>query len=419
VQLQKLKALVRYADAQIPYYHRRFKTAGFTPNDLHTVEDLQRIPVTRRTTINRHHRDFLPEHVSADAVGHWWEGKDYTQRYTSGTSGQPLEVIYDWHGRNYSSALLQYAFAECGVRLRDTLAITLSRGTVQSDPAYLQTPPWIRRQVNTLLHRFNTVFVPVIDPFAETVQRLRHLAPDVLYAQTGVLEDLCAHDTAGIAPRLIFTHAATLTASLRGKLRATFNVDPFNTYGSVEFNRLAFECPAHAGLHVITDGAVVECLDDAGDPVAPGEPGETVVTGLYNRAMPLIRYELGDLAVPLDDPCPCGRGWPLLREIQGKKNDRFILPSGRVMGGHYLAVMKIELKQHPWCLAHFQLVQEAKDRIVFKVVKGPEFEHGILDRILDHLGNELAAEHVQLDYEIVKAIPLEPTGKRKFLVSHV
>jgi phenylacetate-CoA ligase len=416
-QLTKLKALVRYADARIPYYHRRFKAVGFTPDDLHTVEDLRRIPVTSRLSVNRHHRDFLPDTVEERSIGHWWEGKPYTRSYTSGSSGQPLEVIYDRRGRSYSSALLQYAFAECGVRLRDTFVILMGRTASATDPQYFRHVSTFREWVNTASLNFRRIFLSQSNPMVETVAAMRAIDPDVLYLVVGRLTDLCAHDTAGIAPRLIFTHASTLTEHARALARQRFGVEVFNTYGSEEFPRLGFECPAHAGLHVITDGAVVECLDDAGDPVASGEAGETVVTGLYNRAMPLIRYELGDLAVPLDDACPCGRGWPLLREIQGRKNDRFILPSGRRFR---LPVEVIAaFKQHPWCFAQYQLIQETGTRIVCRLVKGTQFDPRVYDHIVTMVTAAIASEDVTVDFEIVDHISRNRSGKRRHMISHV
>ena len=79
-----------------------------------------------------------------------------------------------------------------------------------------------------------------------------------------------------------------------------------NRYGCEEVSLIACECERHEGLHVNSDGVFVEILRD-GRPAQPGEAGQVVVTDLTNRAMPIIRYQVGDVAVASDRLCPCGR----------------------------------------------------------------------------------------------------------------
>jgi phenylacetate-CoA ligase len=415
-QLTKLKAIVRYAYRTIPFYHRVFDAAGFKPEDLTHLRDLRKIPITTRVRVGECHEEFLPASLDQRAIGRWWDDKPYTRISTSGSTGISIKVINDRTANTYSAALRQYAFQECGVHLLDRFAVFWNRRNTTR--YYAARPPSrLRDWMLTLTYRFRPIIVTVSDPLDATIQQLRAIDPTVLYIYTDVLEDFCHSDTAGIHPRLLFTQASTLTPHLRELVRRKFGIEPFDTYGSMEFNRLAFECPAHAGLHVITDGAVVECLDDAGDPVASGEAGETVVTGLYNRAMPLIRYELGDLAVPLDDPCPCGRSWPLLREIQGRKNDRFILPSGRVVGRR--AFHGAFHTDQPWCIAQRQVVQLTKNHIRLRFVKGPAFEPHAIDDILARFTAVIADDRVTVDYEVVPSIPRSPAEKRKFMISHV
>lgn len=112
-----------------------------------------------------------------------------------------------------------------------------------------------------------------------------------------------------------------VTQHCRDIVKKKFDLELFETYGAVEFGWLAFECNEHCGLHMTTNNMYLEIVDEEGEQVSAGEQGEIIVTGLYNRAMPLIRYRIGDLGIPSDEKCPCGRSWPLIKSIEGRIND--------------------------------------------------------------------------------------------------
>ena len=108
----------------------------------------------------------------------------------------------------------------------------------------------------------------------------------------------------------------------------SLGAEVFDIYGSTEVGAIAFECPTHTAYHVCIDATVVEFLRDD-EPVSSGEAGELCVTGLHKWATPVIRYRIGDVAVPIDDECPCGRGLPLMRDIQGRIVDFVVTLDGR------------------------------------------------------------------------------------------
>jgi phenylacetate-CoA ligase len=192
---------------------------------------------------------------------------------------------------------------------------------------------------------------------------------------------------------------------------------------------MAFECKEHSGLHIITNNAYIEFVDDQGDHVSPGERGEIIVTGLCNHMMPLIRYRIGDLGIPSDERCPCGRSWPILRSIEGRVNDFLILPSGRRISWLHLYRFMYEgaadadacLVHNPLLISQFQLVQEHRDKIVFRVVKGTQYDPGIVDRMRNKIEAELAkqGENLEVTVDVVEEIPPERTGKRRSFISKV
>src|SRR5262249_8028755 len=140
------------------------------------------------------------------------------------------------------------------------------------------------------------------------------------------------HGPSGYRPRGIITSAMVLHNWQRRVIEEVFACRVTNRYGCEEVSLIACECERHEGLHVNADNLLVEVLRD-GRPAAPGEPGSVVVTDLSNRAMPLLRYQVGDVAVATDRLCPCGRGLPLLERIEGREADYVVTPSGRLISG--------------------------------------------------------------------------------------
>ncbi|MDA4127873.1 MAG: hypothetical protein OK422_00175 [Thaumarchaeota archaeon] len=114
----------------------------------------------------------------------------------------------------------------------------------------------------------------------------------------------------------------------RRDLHELFRTEIFVHYGTAELGGVGFECPEHSGFHIISDFFICEVLRD-GEAASPGETGELVFTSLENEAMPLIRYDIGDVAVPEQDArCGCGSSFPRLRTIYGRRSEGLLLPDG-------------------------------------------------------------------------------------------
>jgi len=394
LQLKRLKAIVHFAYDYVPYYHYQFDSAKFKPDDLQSYEDLQKIPITKKTDVQTNNANIIARGVdTSKCIGF----------FTSGSTGLPLKTYKDRSATWQDTALKVYAFLECGVTLTDKFVSV----------AWRQRSMMLPSQILVSSRVYKT------DAITDYLSRIK---PDIIYAYPSFLEELCSFDTSGINPRLIFTQASTLTQHCRSLVRSTFGLEIYDTYGSTELGRLAFECDEHSGLHMITDAAVMEFVDDNGELVAPGEIGEIVATGLYNYTMPLIRYSLGDLGTLADGKCSCGRSWPLIKSIEGKSNDVIVMPSGRkIYPSFFLLGIENEIEENPFCISQYQIIQEKRNKIILKLVSGREFDRRVVSRIKQNFQNLFIRlnEDVHIDMKCVEKIPLERTGKRRKLISLV
>lgn len=162
-----------------------------------------------------------------------------------------------------------------------------------------------------------------LEPLPHLVARLTSLQPAVLATYPSVAVLLSEERLAGrldIAPREIWTGGETLTAGMRHLISQAFGCTVIDSYGASEFLCLASECP-HGVLHLNSDWAILESVDDDGRTVPAGQAGSTtLLTNLANHLQPIIRYDLGDRISFHGEPCACGSHLPTL-SVAGRSGD--------------------------------------------------------------------------------------------------
>ncbi|MCK4236402.1 MAG: aspartate 1-decarboxylase, partial [Candidatus Krumholzibacteria bacterium] len=215
-------------------------------------------------------------------------------------------------------------------------------------------------------------------------------------------------------PKAVVTSGERTFPHQREIIEEVFSCPTFDRYGSREFSNVAHECEEHRGLHVCNDLFYVEVLHESGRPAQSGEVGEIVVTDLSNLYMPFLRYRTGDLAVPTERTCPCGRGLPLLDRIEGRTFDAIVTPDGKSVGGFFWTWLSRAVPG----IRQFQIEQRERSGIIFRIVPGPEWRDES-EKHLEQKITENCGEGFRVDFVIVDDIPLAPTGKLKFIVSNI
>jgi phenylacetate-CoA ligase len=167
-------------------------------------------------------------------------------------------------------------------------------------------------------------------------------------------------------------------------------------------------------MHISAEDIIVEIVDREGRPVAPGEAGEIVVTHLATGDFPFLRYRTGDVGVLSDAHCPCGRGLPLLAEVQGRSTDFVVAADGTVMHGLALIYVVRDLPG----IERFKIVQESLQRTRVLLVPGAGYAPQTAERIRLGLRQRLGA-NVTVDVETVSDIPSERSGKYRYVASLV
>jgi phenylacetate-CoA ligase len=250
------------------------------------------------------------------------------------------------------------------------------------------------------------------------VRQLRRTRPTLVFGHAHsvyLLADYLRHHRIDdVRPHGIITTAMVLHSWQRQAMESVFDCPVTNRYGCEEVSLIACECERHSGLHVNADGVHVEILRD-GMPVEPGQPGSVVVTDLTNRAMPLLRYHVGDVGVWSARRCDCGRGLPLLERIEGREADYVVTPQGELISG--ISLTENFALEVPG-VAQLQIIQESVKYFRFRIVQGSDFDRSSPERIRQLVRDRFGpgVDHV---CEYVDRIPPEPSGKYRFCISRV
>jgi phenylacetate-CoA ligase len=403
LQLRRLRALLDRAGRQVPYYRELFATLGFDPaRDLASLADLRRLPRLDKTTI-RANGDRMK---AADAVG-------LARFNTGGSSGEPLIFYIGRERVSHDVAAKWRATRWWNVDIGDPEVV------VWGSPIELGAQDGVRAMRDNMLR---TQLLPAFQMSAEKLDgflaRIRAARPHMLFGYPSALSHIARHakargqrmDDLGI--RVAFVTSERLYDEQREQIASTFGCPVANGYGGRDAGFIAHQCPA-GGMHITAEDIIVETLDPDGNPVAPGNAGEIVVTHLATGDFPFIRYRTGDVGVLGEEACACGRGLPLLKEIQGRTTDFLVARDGTVMHGLALVYILRDLPQ----VKSFKIVQESLDLTRVQVVTDAPLD-AIRQKIVDGFKARLGAA-VEIEVEQVEQIAAEKSGKFRYVVSKV
>ncbi|MBI3223122.1 MAG: phenylacetate--CoA ligase family protein [Nitrosomonadales bacterium] len=353
-QFRQLSALLLHAAATVPFYRERLQSAGYDPvRESITPARWRTLPRLRREDIQSAGDALMSGRVPA-AHGRLFE------HFTSGSTGRPIHA--------YGTELTHFFWL--GLTLRDHLwhkrdlsgKLASIRSKVSEEPRQGWGPA-----TDAAFASGPSVTLNIQADLDSQLQWLIQHNPDYLLSHPSNLAALARHciERHIRLPRLreVRSFGEALGPDLRRLCREAWNVPLVDSYSTEEVGYIALQCPEHQHYHVQAENLLVEVLDDQGQPCPPGEIGKVVVTTLHNFAMPLLRYEIGDYA-EVGEPCPCGRGLPVLKRIMGRQRNLVTLPDGRqhwpsFPGSLWLSVAPIR---------QFQLVQKSLQQIEVRIV---------------------------------------------------
>ena len=250
------------------------------------------------------------------------------------------------------------------------------------------------------------------------VARIRERRPKMLFGYPSAISHIAAHaKKRGIAlndlgVKVVFCTSERLYDHQREAISSAFACPVANGYGGRDAGFIAHECPA-GGMHITAEDIIVEIIDENGTVQPSGISGEIVVTHLATSDFPFIRYRTGDVGKLATEPCTCGRGLPVLKEIEGRSTDFVIAADGTVM--HGLSLIYI-LRDIPGMKA-FKVIQETRELTKVLLATEPPFAKGMIEDVIAGFKKRLG-NSVEIQVQLVNNIPAERSGKFRYIISH-
>lgn len=393
-QLRQLQALIDHAHKTVPFYRDRLHdVAGLALGAL-TMDAFRQLPILTRTEVQDAGTAFVSRAVprSHGAVH---------DIHTSGSTGRPVEIKV--------TGVTAVFFHALGLRAelwhrRDLFGKLAVVKMLKPGEGETRRGGWVLGMPSG-----PSVRIDMALPIGAMLDKIIEEDPDYLQIHASTLREmLLLSQRTGRKPsrlRDVRTEAEVVDQDVRDLCAEQWGVRVTDIYSCEELGPMAIECSHGPRYHVQAEACLLEVLDGDGRPCEPGRTGRVIVTSLHNYAAPLIRYELGDFAT-VGEPCPCGRGLPVLSRIDGRYRNLAVLPSGdKVTPTLNWGRVTVDLP-----IRQYQLVQKSVDEIEARIVPQRPFtaadEQAFADYFRRGLGHEFPFTFVYVD-----DIPRQANGK--------
>ena len=396
LQFMRLRALLRHAYENVPYYHEVFRKANLRPDSFKSLEDLSKVPVLKKSVVRENLDKMVAKNFSAKNLVSW---------KTSGTTAAPLEFYRTKSDLSWAIGAELRGYSWAGYKIGDKVAL-IWRFAQEQTRAF-------KFRISHLLKRNRILNVATISEgsMRSFAQRMHRTKPDFIrgYASSTNLfaTFMLQNKHFKVCPKAVFTTGETLFPHYRRTIEEAFKCKVYDYYASNEMSHMAAQCGQHEGLHITEENVFLEIVKDD-ESASSGEEGKIVLTNLHNFGMPLIRYDVGDLGTVFSDTCSCGRELSLVKPV-GRIYEYF---ADRNETFTYLRDFQTIFEDLP--IQDFQVVQESRDEIVIKIVRRPGYSKAHTNFILK---NVKYFGQSKVKVELVNSIPLEKSGKIRHNVS--
>ncbi|MCI0503244.1 hypothetical protein L0Y65_00875 [Candidatus Micrarchaeota archaeon] len=384
-QEESLARLCAYASAHVPHYRK----AGLR---FRSMDDLALLPFSTKESLRSNPDSFLSDS---------FRGRPLEKISTSGSTGMPVSVFQDGRESDMKLALEYHQLTECGVR-------PLQR---QAHHTYYRLEPRFAQKLGL----FRREYLSFYDDDSVNLKKLRRMSPDVLHGYPSYLAPIALTNMQGnygVRVAKVFSSAELLSDASRKIIASSFGCDLRDFYGSTETSWIAWQCE-RGSMHIHSDSIIVEIIGPDGEPLPHGKFGEVVLTPLWKRVMPFIRYRIGDRAA-LGGQCRCGRNTQTLLPIQGRNDDFIVLPSGKVRSPRFVDLCLRPVPE----IRLYQAFQPEPGRLQLRIVPSGTLGRGAQQKIMRNLKKSLS-EDMKISIEIVDDLPRGRSGKIQSVVSKV
>lgn len=404
-QSKRLQLFIDKAQANVPYYKNLFDNLGLSSRDISSVVDLHKLPFLDKNTIRANYSDLQSRQSGIVS--------SFT---TGGSSGTPLTFLLGNERVSHDVAEKWRATRWWDVDIGDKEIVAWG------SPIELGAQDKVRIARDKL---FRSTLIPAFDmdenKLLGFIDQIKKIEPPMLFGYPSVFSLIAKLaidqniDLTQLGIKVVFVTSERLYPYQREIIEQAFGAPVANGYGSRDAGFIAHQCPS-GSMHISAEDLIVEIVDNDGNVVPEGEKGEIVVTHMATSDFPFIRYRTGDIAALDTNTCACGRGLPVLKDIEGRTTDFVVAANGTMMHGLALIYILRELTG----VEAFKITQETKlhTRVEIVPTSGVNLSEDLINTIISGFKARLGDE-VIIDVEIVSEIAAEKSGKFRYVISKV
>ncbi|ODS41480.1 MAG: hypothetical protein A7315_05995, partial [Candidatus Altiarchaeales archaeon WOR_SM1_79] len=404
---EKLKKILLHAYNNVPYYHKVLPNAGVIRNGEVDLKNFDKIPVLTKDIIR--------------AEGENLYSRDYKKRKpyentSGGSTGEPVKLIQDKKYNEWNIATKIY--------FNQILGKDIGEKEIKfwgSDRDIIEGTIGLKEEIINYL--YNRKFFNSYNLNNNSINKLINLhntfKPQCYWSYTdGMFEFskiIINRNVKLYTPKFIITSINPLYDNIRETIEKALRCPVYDQYGSREVGPIACQCKEKNVLHIFPWFNFVEVLDDNYKKVGFGKEGKLFITNLRNYSMPLIRYDIGDIAISAEYPkCKCGRNFFSLKKILGRTLGYFKKRDGSLIHSHFI-VQQLFFKD--W-IKRFQIIQDNFDNIIIRIEKRGEPDRKELDDIVKKT-RILIGKNCKVEFEFVDEILPSKSGKYLYTICEV
>jgi phenylacetate-CoA ligase len=409
-QQRYLENLILHSYKHIPYYQNIFDKIDIIKNGKVNLSKFHEIPILTKDLLRKHQKELI--------------SKDYLKRkwyynFSGGSTGEPTMFIQDNYYQKWYTASNKYYYQDMLNINEHNVKKILLWGSPQD--LFKGSISFKNKMINWLTNTLilNSFKMTEID-MKSYIKSINTYRPDLIRGYAGSLYELANFSEKNKLklhkPKILVSSAETLTSDMRTKIETVFGTKLYDFYGSRETSSIAGECKDGL-LHIFSFNNYIELIDQNNNPPIEDQEGRIIITTLHNFSMPLIRYEVGDMAVLSPTVCSCGNYLPCFKKISGRLEEQFIKKDGTIVIGYFF-VHLLGVLQNKGFLKKFQVIQEDFNKIKIRAILVKNLPESEKNEIEKKIQVAMGAD-CKIVWDFVENIPKTNSGKYLYTQSFV
>lgn len=409
-QQKYLEKLLLHSYKNVPYYKNIFDKIELVKNEKVNLSKFHEIPILTKDLLRKHQEEL----VSKDHIKRKWY-----YNFSGGSTGEPTKFMQDNYYIKWFGATNNYYYQDMlGINVNNVKKAYLWGSPQDLFKGNIGFKNKMKNWFSNIL--FLNSFKMTENDMRSYIKSINSYKPELIRGYAGSLYELAIfsekHTLPIHTPKRLVCSAETLTSDMRTKIETVFGTKLYDFYGSRETASIAGECKDGL-IHIFSFNNYLEIIDHNNTPTIEGHEGRVIITTLHNYSMPLIRYEIGDVAVPGPQSCPCGNFLPTLTKISGRLEEQFIKKDGSIVIGYFF-VHLLGVLQNKGFLKKFQVIQENYDQIKIRTIVNKELPESEKNEIEQKIRVTMGQD-CKILWEFVEEIPKTRSGKYLYTQSLV